>query len=63
MTGMTTASPDFTATKVGRCLTARALILRTKPVFSVLAADAVSIAIAVFAASWFAAALVSGAGQ
>jgi hypothetical protein len=41
----------------------RALILRTKPIFVVLAADAVSIAIAVFAASYFAAALVSGAGQ
>jgi hypothetical protein len=39
----------------------RALILRTKPIFGVLAADAVSIAIAVFCIIYFGGQLVRGA--
>jgi hypothetical protein len=44
-------------------LRTRAFALRVEPVSAVSPADAASIAIAVFAASWFAAHLVSAAGQ
>jgi hypothetical protein len=48
---------------MGDALRARALTLSGQACLRVLAADAVSIAIAAFALSYFAAALVSGAGQ